>query len=335
MDSQDITLIRDSLERILQDAPLEAIDHAGGTGQQAEQLWSSLEESGYALMAVPEDDGGLGASLADCLPLAFLCGQYALPTALVDTICARAICAVAGLSPSTNRLGMALADRGQVYLAHGEQVGEALLVTAGKCSLIKIGDGTLTPLERSEDGASLLAIGKAETITEVPAPQWLTQQNYRALGAAFRAAQMAGCMRKVLEITLEYTNNREQFGRPLSKFQAVQQLLSDMACETAAAAAAVELIGDALRSDPHLEGGAISEIAAAKMRCGSAAEIVAANAHQAHGAMGFTWEYSLGRYTRRLWQWQDEFGSQKEWAATLGEHLLVGNDQTLWEWVSA
>ena len=288
MDMQDIKLICDSLERILQDAPLEGIDRDGGTGDTAAQLWSALEESGFALMAVSEEDGGLGASLADCLPIASLCGQCALPAPLVDDLCARAICSSAGLEPGTGRLGMLISDRGSAYLAHGLQVEQALHFEAGQCRLIAIESDALSPFERGEDGGAILDLDKARVIAETDAPNWLSEQTYRALGAAFRSAQMAGAMRAILDITLKYTSEREQFGRPLAKFQAVQQLLSDMACETAAAAAVIELVGDALRADPLVGGQALSEIAAAKVRCGSAAEIVAANAHQAHGCLLYT-----------------------------------------------
>jgi acyl-CoA dehydrogenase len=335
MEQEDIEFICDSLERMFQDADLEAIDRSGGDGDDAAQFWSALEESGYPLLAVAEAKGGLGASIADCLPIASLCGQNGVPGPLVDAMIARALCAQAGLSPSAMRIGLATRDQGRAYLSYGSQVEQALLVDQGQCRLLAISQDVLTPLELGEDGASLIDLGKVQVLEECDAPNWLTPDSYRAVGAAIRSAQMAGAMRRILDTTLSYTGEREQFGRPLAKFQAVQQLLSDMACETAAAAASVELASDAMRADPQLGPSVMADIAAAKVRCGSAAAIVAANAHQAHGALGFTWEYSLGRFTRRLWQWQDEFGAQRHWASVLGDYLLSDNEANLWEWVSA
>ena len=146
---------------------------------------------------------------------------------------------------------------------------------------------------------------------------------------------MAGAMQTVLDLTLGYTQDREQFGRPLAKFQAIQHHLSDIACETAASSAAVEMASDALRTDPHCGTKTREQIAIAKIRCGQAAARAAACAHQAHGAMGFTYEYALGRYTRRLWQWQDEFGTEHEWAILLGHAVMSEPEPALWPRISA
>jgi len=148
------------------------------------------------------------------------------------------------------------------------------------------------------------------------------------------ADNMAGAMQAVLDLTLTYTSEREQFGRPLAKFQAIQHHLSDIACEAAASIAAVELASDALIGVSAPEADVLDELAIAKIRCGQAAAKTAAAAHQAHGAMGFTREYALGRYTRRLWQWQDEFGSEVEWAMRLGHSVLSDPEPQLWPHIS-
>ncbi len=58
-------------------------------------------------------------------------------------------------------------------------------------------------------------------------------------------------------------------------------------------------------------------IAIAKTRVGDAATLASEIAHQVHGAIGFTKDYSLQLSTRRLWSWRDEFGGDTEWAARL------------------
>ena len=78
----------------------------------------------------------------------------------------------------------------------------------------------------------------------------------------------------------------------------------------------------------------LGDIAIAKIRCGEAAGRAAAASHQAHGAMGFTREYRLGRYTRRLWQWQDEFGPETEWACLIGHEVLSEAEPALWPRIS-
>ena len=61
-----------------------------------------------------------------------------------------------------------------------------------------------------------------------------------------------------------------------------------------------------------------------------AAGIACRIAHQVHGAMGFTQEYSLQHATRRLWAWRDEAGSEAVWARRLGQHLAAAGADALW-----
>jgi alkylation response protein AidB-like acyl-CoA dehydrogenase len=146
-----------------------------------------------------------------------------------------------------------------------------------------------------------------------------------ALGALMRSFQMAGAMKTVLAMTLQYANDRVQFGRALGKFQALQHMLAEMAENAAAAETAAN---NALRA-----WGSPTErllLAAAKIRCGEAAGIVAAGAHQLHGAIGFTREHRLHHLTRRLYTWRDEFGHEGDWAIELGRAALARGPDALW-----
>ena len=72
------------------------------------------------------------------------------------------------------------------------------------------------------------------------------------------------------------------------------------------------------------------EAASAKIRTGEAAAEGSAIAHQVHGAIGFTNEHVLHRFTLRLLSWRDDFGSESYWAATLGDMIARhGADQFL------
>ena len=72
------------------------------------------------------------------------------------------------------------------------------------------------------------------------------------------------------------------------------------------------------------------EVASAKIRSAEAAEQAAAIAHQIHGAMGFTREHILHRYTLRLLSWRDDFGNESYWAAALGNRIAAGGAEELW-----
>jgi acyl-CoA dehydrogenase len=144
------------------------------------------------------------------------------------------------------------------------------------------------------------------------------------LGAAFlRSAQMLGAMERCLSLATRYAAERQQFGRPIMQFQAVQHLCAEIAAGVAAARAAVAHAAAALD-----RGSGILETAIAKSLIGEMAGSVAAAAHQIHGAIGFTNEYPLGIATRRLWSWRDEYGDEAFWNGVVGTAAIAWQDKT-------
>ena len=141
----------------------------------------------------------------------------------------------------------------------------------------------------------------------------------RERGALMRSIQMCGAMARVRDLAVTFAAERHQFGQPINRFQAVQHHLAELAAEAAAADAMVAGV---------LARPTRRAVAAAKVVTGRAAGRVAALAHQIHGAIGFTQEHQLHRFTTRLWQWRDDFGTESDWAIDLGRSLAGGN---LWE----
>jgi len=76
-------------------------------------------------------------------------------------------------------------------------------------------------------------------------------------------------------------------------------------------------------------------VAAAKARVGEAAGIVAEQAHQVHGAMGYTHEHQLHHFSRRLWAWRDEFGNETYWQQRLGTHLAGLGAERVWDFLAS
>jgi alkylation response protein AidB-like acyl-CoA dehydrogenase len=146
-------------------------------------------------------------------------------------------------------------------------------------------------------------------------------------GALMRAAQMAGAMERVLALTVQYAKDRVQFGKPIGAYQAIQQQLAVLAGQSAAATRAVDAAFETAARGDDL----FFDVAVAKIRAGEAAGVAASVAHQVHGAIGFTDEHVLHYFTRRLWTWRAEFGSESFWARRLGTHALseLGPDR-LW-----
>jgi acyl-CoA dehydrogenase len=150
------------------------------------------------------------------------------------------------------------------------------------------------------------------------------------MGAAIRATQMAGALQGMLDRTVAYANERVAFEKPIGKFQAIQHSLARFAGETAAALAAAGSAADAIQSANRFDDAVLLEVASAKIRVGEAVTAATAIAHQVHGAIGFTAEHALHRYTQRLWSWRDDFGSESEWALRLGQRVSALGADALW-----
>jgi len=128
---------------------------------------------------------------------------------------------------------------------------------------------------------------------------------------------------------VRYATERKQFGRPIGNFQAIQHNLAILAGHVAAAGSAAEWAFRAAdRGEPAFE------VAVAKVRAGEAAGIGAGIAHQAHGAIGFTYEHSLHHATRRLWAWREEFGNETHWATQLGHMVAARGADALWPFIT-
>jgi acyl-CoA dehydrogenase len=140
-----------------------------------------------------------------------------------------------------------------------------------------------------------------------------------------RTAQLTGAFEAILLETVNYVNERKQFGRPLAKFQAVQQNLAVMAEEVAA----TRVISEAafIATD---RGDSTIHVASAKVRSFVAAQAVTSIAHQLFGAIGFTREHHLHHMTQRAWAWRGEFGGEREWASALGRQVLEAGGDGVW-----
>lgn len=139
--------------------------------------------------------------------------------------------------------------------------------------------------------------------------------------ALLNAARISGAIRWVFERTATYATERFQFGKPLGKQQAVQQMLALLADNALAATA----ITDAAAASPSPR-----MIAAARARLGEASDCAIEVGHQVHGALGFTREYALNYRTRSLIAWRDQYGSVLEWKSRLARMFIGSTRDTFW-----
>ena len=210
-----------------------------------------------------------------------------------------------------------LCETAQAVVAEAAKVGMAPVKAAGFAQLLSPesegafgGDwgDVFAVLRIAGAKVPLLPVGELIIGREISHP----------IGAFIRVAQAAGAMDAALVMSIDYTNTRQQFGKPLSKFQAVQQVLAVFATE----AAAVNVAGAAAAAALDFANGdanaALFEIAAAKLRTNQAIGQVTSTAHQVHGAMGFTKDYDLHKLTGPLLSWRSDYGNDAYWADVLG-----------------
>ena len=353
------SLVAETCERVFRDfaePQALALDPDGGVWRGA--LWNALEETGLASAWVPQEAGGAGASVQEGFEVLHSAGRYAAATPLADTLVAGRLLARAGLALPGGKLTAApVRARDSVELrGDGTLSGQArripfareaghvvVLVRAGGngdaggarrvalverpgCSLTQGSSLAGDPLDRLDfDGVRPVAVGDAP----------LAADELRMLGAASRAALIAGALQAILDLSADYARERVAFERPIAKFQAVQQELARLAGEVAAANAAANSAAWALENRDPASDAVLLEVASAKVRVGEAAHAGALIAHQVHGAIGYSREHVLHRYTHRLWAWRDEYGDESEWALRLGEHFTRLGADAMWPALTA
>ncbi|QJT05264.1 acyl-CoA/acyl-ACP dehydrogenase [Streptomyces asoensis] len=114
--------------------------------------------------------------------------------------------------------------------------------------------------------------------------------------SVLRCADALGVMERMLELTVEHTKARVQFGRPIGTFQAVKHACADMALLVHGTRAATSYA--AMAADAGADDAARAACAAASYTAAGTGE-VAARALQLHGGIGFTWEHDLHLHLRR------------------------------------
>ena len=145
-----------------------------------------------------------------------------------------------------------------------------------------------------------------------------------------RSIQVCAALDRILQLCVEHVTSRIQFGRPLSKFQAMQNLVSDVAAEAALARAATEAaLTVGVTSDWSAENLEFL-VAVARSCAGHATSVAVRNAHQVHGAIGTTREHRLHEFTRAALAWRSEFGSVRYWDERVTDSALYASTGGLW-----
>lgn len=263
-----------------------AMDSARGYD---ESLWSMLcEQVGVAALVVPEEFGGAGGELADAAAVLEELGRALVPTPLLGTTLAE-LALLAADQPDTEALeqlaagaamGAVVFDRD--YVVNGDVAD--IVVAVDGARLVRWNDvtaETATTVDPTRRLARVTA-GSAEPIG--------TDPGLADTAAILLAAEQVGAAARCLELTVDYTKERVQFGRPIGSFQALKHRMADLYVAVQSARA---VVGEAI-SSPTPAAAALARLAAS-----DAFTTVAGEAIQLHGGIAITWEHDIQLYFKR------------------------------------
>jgi len=291
----------DPFARLIEDVCPPAVVRAIEDGDDWRQLWGAFADSGFLDALVDAEAGGAGLSLAEIAALIELLGRHAVPLPVGETMIARALLQRAGQEVPEGPIALVTTPSHTI----GAQVADHLLVaTEGPSMLVST-------------GILQSPFGRADLDGDPPVPDHAAPATLRPIAAVLRAVLIAGAGARVLEQTVAYANERQQFGKPIGRQQAVQQQLAVLA-EYSVSARMAARYGCRAGLAPDVK------TAAAAKYCASAAAVeIAAIAHAVHGAIGISEEYDLQLLTRRLHAWRLADGSESYWAEQLGLATIV------------
>jgi acyl-CoA dehydrogenase len=273
-------------------------------------LWNAAYDMGLTSVGISEAAGGSGGSMHDAAAIIRATGYHAAAAPIADTLAAGLIAAANGfvlpegpfVAAATTRVPW-LGVAAHVVTADGVMPTETLTSTSSGANYAGEPYAVISSLTRAAGAEDLLALT--------------------------RSLQMAGALQRVSELCVQYSMEREQFGKPIGKQQILQHYLAQMAGDAAVSQAAADNAVDVLVVDG---AGEQFHLAVAAAKTVSSRSVATTNklAHQLHGAIGYTDEHRLQYWTRRLWAWRDEFGTETQWGAILGRALVSRGGEALW-----
>jgi acyl-CoA dehydrogenase len=345
--SETGNIVAETAARIFADLADPQTINSAKTDAWKGDLWRALEDAGLTLAWVPDTLGGAGASLSDGFEVLGVAGRFAASVPIAETLLAGWLLSRAGISSPQGAMTVAptrpadritlgtdgtLSGRARGVPFANEAAHLAVLahgVNGAHVALIPTSAARITA-GRTLAGDPLCDVMLDRAKPLQVAPAGLDQTAFLLMGCTVRAVETAGALEAVFAMAVRYANERVAFERPIAKFQAVQHNLARLAGEVSAAMMASGSAADTLSSTETFDETVFLEAAAAKIRASEAAQEGSAIAHQVHGAIGFTKEYILHRYTLRLLSWRDDFGNESHWAVELGNRIAKRGADDLW-----
>jgi alkylation response protein AidB-like acyl-CoA dehydrogenase len=277
-----------------------------------ESLWKMLcEQVGAAALVVPEEFGGAGGELADAATVLRELGRGLVPTPLLGTTLAQ-LALLAGDDVDADTVAR---------LAEGTAIGAVALepdyVINGDVADVVVGvdNGQLTRWTKftaqrvdAMDPTRRLARLRPQESTPIGADPGLAED-----AAILLASEQVGAAERCLQLTVDYTKSRVQFGRPIGSFQALKHRMADLYVAVSAARAVVD---DAI-GDPTPTGAALARVTATDAFCAVASEGI-----QMHGGIAITWEHDMQLYFKRAHGSAQLLGPARDYLRRLESEVL-------------
>lgn len=316
--SDDQVAFRDAVRDLLRKECTPAVVRAAwdaAPGQLDRGVWASLDAMGVLGLLVPEAASGLGLDEMFLVPILEECGRAALPHPIVET----AMVAAPLLGATSELVATCWDDRwaphamvaDRILYRAGDQLWSVPAELAGRSARPTV-DGSRSAAELwwnpAEDEGGRL-------VSDDPGAVALAFDR----GALGTAAVLVGLGQAMLDLTVGYVTERQQFGAPVGSFQAVKHHLADVALALEFARPAV---WRAAWSVAHGDPARSRDVSMAKAMASDAADLAGRKALQCHGAIGYTVEADLHLYLKRAWAlaraWGDTAFHTDRVAAALG-----------------
>lgn len=289
--SEERELLRDTVASLVEKhAGPEAVRRAMESERgYDEKLWTLLcEQVGAAALVVPEELGGAGGALGDAAVVIEELGSGLVPTPLLGTTLAQ-LALLAADEPDADALealaagasiGAVVFDPG--YVINGDVADVVVAVEDG--TLTRWTDVTVHPVTAMDPTRRLARLEPKAT-----APLGV-DPGLADTAAILLAAEQIGAASRCLDVTVAYTKDRVQFGRPIGSFQALKHRMADLYVTVQSARAVVD---DAIAA-PSPVSAALARVTASEAFADVAAESI-----QLHGGVAITWEYDIQLYFKR------------------------------------
>ncbi|BCI79426.1 acyl-CoA dehydrogenase [Mycolicibacterium sp. TY66] len=276
-----------------------------------EKLWRMLcEQVGAAALVVPEELGGAGGELGDAAVVLEELAKNLVPTPLLGTTLAELALLAAGeeeplegLAEGTS-IGTVVFDAG--YVINGDVADVVIAAQDGQ--LTRWTDNTVTPATAMDPTRRLAAVAPGSTTTLGADP------GLADTAAILMAVEQVAAASRCLDLTVAYSKDRVQFGRPIGSFQALKHRMSDLYVKVSAARS---IVNDAL-ADPTPTNASLARYMATE-----AFNAVAGEAIQMHGGIAITWESDIQFYFKRAHGSAQLLGSSREHLRRLEADVLA------------